>query len=663
MQHSKDVSNIIRKAKDLSLSLKRPNVCLDTLFHSVLSANSSTVVHILSSLSIERGDMRILSDLFFLKKKASKNPSKHLSKDVGNIIKLAEEIAESQDSDYCATEHLLAAIFSYEKKTSVMKALDEDDETSQKIADQVVSFLNNTIPHGVFEFREDEDEEEDVEKTSLDMFEENKILKEFAVNLNLKASKGDFDNLINHDPDKLDEITVSLLRKRKANIVLVGNGGVGKTQWVNLLAKMIVDGEAPELLLDKVIYSVDLSRMVAGTEFRGMFEKRLTEFVEEAKKYDNLILFFDEIHALVGAGGSGRKNDLEASNILKPALADGDLSVIGATTNEEYELKIKGDSALDRRFNKVIIPEPSKFKMKEILPKLAEYYEDAHDVVFSDAFLEDLIENCEKYMPNKRYPDKAIDILDTIGAKAKMKFQGTPDYIKKAQKELMDISTSLFKRGIEDNEDEIQKKIDEIKKSCAKWEKDYAGEKRIVESSYLDSFFERKKRMMLRQKVETLSEFVNEDLFKKISESDRKQNSILIYGDKQSGKTTFCRAISDFAKKNEIDVIHFSGLDFSINELIKRVSNTDSAVIVIDDISNLDPQNIRFLVKTLKDKRIERTSGEIIDFSNCDFFLTCDTKKAGTVGFDKNIIDSEPNLDKDLCKVICNKFLINVECP
>jgi ATP-dependent Clp protease ATP-binding subunit ClpA len=197
--------------------------------------------------------------------------------------------------------------------------------------------------------------------------------------------------------------------------------GQAKHHLVEGLASKIVAGDAPELIANKVIYSVSLSSMVAGTEYRGQFEKRLEDFVNEAKKYTNLILFIDEVHTLIGAGGA-TNNSLEASNILKPELARGTISCIGATTVNEYTNTIKKDTALDRRFERVIIREPSKFQMEEILPTIVSYYEDFHGVEYSDNFLNNIIDYCEKYIPNKFYPDKAIDIIDHCGAQAKVSF-------------------------------------------------------------------------------------------------------------------------------------------------------------------------------------------------------------------------------------------------
>lgn len=658
MQYSKDLTNLIQKAKNLALEWSRPNVCLDILFYSIILSKGSVLTHLCLSLSIKKGDLRVLTELLLAKKKRSKNPSSRLSKDVKEIIKFAEELAVENKSDYCSVEHLLSSILFYPKKTTTFSMLDRDGDATERFQIQISKFMNNSLPPLGAEAEKISEEKLVVEKQSLEMFEPNKILDEFGENLNLKAARGDFDNLINYDPEKLDEIVISLLRKKKANVVLVGPAGTGKTAWCEMLAKLIVCGEAPDLLQDKVIYSVNLSSMVAGTEFRGMFERRLVGFINEAKKYDNIVLFFDELHTLVGAGG-GSKNDLEASNILKPALANGDLSVIGATTNDEYDKKIKYDSALNRRFVKVNISEPSKFKMLQILPNLSKYYEDAHDVSFSDRFLEELVDKCDLYLPNRRYPDKAIDILDTVGAKAKMKYQSAPPYIKDAQRSLLDLSEKIFLGGGND-EGAIQKKLDEIRIACDKWERDYVDTPRVVEPDDLEAFFEKKKRLSLRACFENLREtlpnkksFV-EDVLRK---TKKDSNFFLFFGSKHVGKSEVCQGFIELAKKNDIDVIKFSGLDFHVGELCDRILNVDAAIVVIDDFNEISLENLKFFRKILKDKKIERASGEVVDFSNTDFILTVDSKSEKTMGFDKKGGD-EPDLDAETCKLICNAFSI-----
>ena len=661
MEYSKDVNNIIEKSKKFAILLKRPNVCIDTLFHCLLQSKNISLSYILKSLHLDKMEFQILSEINMVKKKDSKNPSSNLSKDVKNIISLACEVAEEINEDVTA-ECLFMAILRYEKKPSVIKKLDQDYDFSGTLIERTWEFLNDKMPI----IDENQEREGSPEKTRvseerqfLEMFSENEILKEFAENLNLKASTGEFDNLVNFVPEKIEEITATLLRKKKANVVLVGDGGCGKTQIVNLLSKMIVDGEATDLLLDKVIYSVDLSKMVAGTEYRGQFEKRLTKFIEEAKKYENLILFFDEVHTMIGAGSGGRKNELEASNMLKPALASGELSVIGATTTAEYEATIKNDSALERRFHRVVISEPSNFKMLQILPALSKYYEKAHDISFGPNFLNYLVENCDKFLPNRRYPDKAIDVLDTIGARAKMKFQGTPEYVKKAQKELLAISENIFSGNVED-ESELQKKIAEIKNACDKWESDYVGQDRTVEESAIDEFFLKKKKLSLRGEFYKASELLDEKRSEQVKSylNIMKDGPVLFFGERGSGKTTVCKALLDFARRREVDVMNFSGMDFSLLDLYKRVLHSECSLIVIDDLSSIHPENVKYLCKIFKDKRIERPNGEIIDFSNVDFILTCDAKKRSSVGFNKDNNNLEPNLNPELCKVICNKFFL-----
>ena len=317
------------------------------------------------------------------------------------------------------------------KATCYLK--DEDEEfLSMLKADSSNEALNLVIQEDL----------PDTELDILEMFSDNKILSEFGENLNIKAVNGDFDKVVDFD-GKIDELATILCRKKKPNAILVGPAGTGKTSIVEGLAASIVEGKAPELLSNKVIYSVSLSSMVAGTQFRGQFEERLENFVNEAKKYENLILFIDEIHTLVGAGGS-QENSLEASNILKPELARGTISCIGATTINEYTNTIKKDSALDRRFESVAVREPSKFQMKQIIPSIVEFYESFHKVQYSQEFLDNVLDYCERFMPNKCYPDKAVDVIDHCGAQAKVKFWKMDDELQDLKSQIVNKEESEY---------------------------------------------------------------------------------------------------------------------------------------------------------------------------------------------------------------------------
>ncbi len=242
-------------------------------------------------------------------------------------------------------------------------------------------------------------------------------LTDYAVNLTLEAANKQLDPVIGREPELGDIIQV-LSRRTKNNPVLIGEPGVGKTAVVELLAQKIILDDVPQNLRGKQIYALDLARLVAGTIYRGQFEERLKAAISYVSSQDDIILFIDELHMLVGAGST--TGSMDASNILKPALARGKISCIGATTTAEYKEHIEGDGALDRRFQSIYVTQPTVDESLEILKGIKHKYELFHNVRYNNTVLSSIVMLCDRYMPEKSFPDKAIDVLDEVGAKARV---------------------------------------------------------------------------------------------------------------------------------------------------------------------------------------------------------------------------------------------------
>ena len=364
------IQGVINASKQMAEELQRDGVDIDILFECFLKNLSLSCTSIFEKAKIPK-EIFLLSKEVILKKRAGKKVSTRLRNDVQKFFSHCDILTKQVlNLDYIPPEVLLMVFFDKDLCPKAIKhVLSFTEEKSSNIVTSILREAAIIVKD--FNLLEDEEfsEEDEVPEDWIDMFDENPILSQFAENLNIKAANQEFDKIVDFD-NKIDELATILCRKKKPNAILVGPAGTGKTSLVEGLASKIINGDAPELLANKVIYSVSLSSMVAGTEYRGQFEKRLEDFVNEAKKYSNLILFIDEIHTLVGAGGSGSNQSLEASNILKPELARGTISCIGATTINEYNNTIKKDSALDRRFERVTVREPSRFQMKEILPTI-----------------------------------------------------------------------------------------------------------------------------------------------------------------------------------------------------------------------------------------------------------------------------------------------------
>jgi len=279
--------------------------------------------------------------------------------------------------------------------------------------------ITNYISHGIANIDEEiESEIDEIEDDSYQEKSSENILDNYAVNLNEKAFEGKIDPLIGRQTEIQRTIQV-LCRRRKNNPLYVGEAGVGKTAIAEGLAKLIIDGEVPDVLMDSVIYALDLGALLAGTKYRGDFEKRLKGVISELKKQPNLILFIDEIHTIIGAGAAAG-GVMDASNIIKPVLASGELKCIGSTTYQEYRGIFEKDHALARRFQKIDVSEPSVNETVKILEGLKSKFEEHHSVKYTKQALKTAAELTERYINDRQLPDKAIDVIDEAGAAQKL---------------------------------------------------------------------------------------------------------------------------------------------------------------------------------------------------------------------------------------------------
>src|SRR6185295_13651361 len=298
-------------------------------------------------------------------------------------------------------------------------------------------------------------------------------LNKFAINLNEQVKKGKLDPVIGRD-EEIRRVLQILSRRTKNNPILIGEPGVGKTAIAEGLAHRIINGDVPENLKSKMIYSLDMGALIAGAKFKGEFEERLKAVVKEVISSEgDIVLFIDEIHTLVGAGGG--EGAMDAANILKPALARGELRAIGATTLGEYQKYIEKDKALERRFQKVMVEEPSTEDAISILRGLKERYETHHKVRIKDEAIIAAVELSERYISDRFLPDKAIDLMDESAAKLRLEIDSVPEELDEIQRKIMKLEKD--DRKLKELNETIANITDERNELKAKWE----GEKKIVQ--------------------------------------------------------------------------------------------------------------------------------------------------------------------------------------
>lgn len=386
-----------------------------------------------------------------------------LSKEAGKSLTEASIIAKNLEDEFVSIEHLLLAIL---KSKSKISQILKDQGVTQKDLEMAIAELRKGG-----------------KVTSQNMEDTYNSLDKYAKNLNQLADSGKLDPVIGRD-DEIRRVLQILSRRTKNNPMLVGEPGVGKTAIAEGLAHRIVQGDIPENLKDKTIYSLDMGALIAGAKFKGEFEERLKSVIKEVTSADgNIILFIDEIHTLVGAGGG--QGAMDAANILKPALARGELRAIGATTLDEYQKYFEKDKALERRFQKVVIDEPDSESAISILRGIKEKYEAHHKVRIKDEAVISAVELSQRYITNRFLPDKAIDLMDEAASKLRMEINSKPEELDALDRKIMQLEIEIEAIKREDDKAKLKSlnlelaNIKEVRNEIfAKWE----SEKTVVDN-------------------------------------------------------------------------------------------------------------------------------------------------------------------------------------
>ncbi|MDR0428414.1 MAG: ATP-dependent Clp protease ATP-binding subunit, partial [Puniceicoccales bacterium] len=395
-----------------------------------------------------------------------------ISIDAKKIIFLAAAEAHAMGHEYIGTEHFLLAMV-HDEETLGGKVLRQSGLSYDACREEVLSICES-------QEEEEGDDASAFEEDSLEsLMQENEmsgnLLQAFGRNLTEYARKGRLDPVIGREKETQRCIQI-LCRRNKNNPLLIGDAGVGKTAIVEGLAQAIAMGNVPEILQKKTIYALDLPLMIAGTKFRGQFEERLKSVMEEIQKNGEIILFIDEIHTIIGAGSG--EGSMDASNILKPALSRGEIQCIGATTVEEYRRHIEKDFALERRFQSIAVDEPSEEDTLKILDGLCHHYEEHHVVTYDDSAIQSAVKLAKRYINNRQFPDKAIDILDEAGARAHLRLLQKPVSLVNLEKRLEKCQLDKLKAVDEQDYEQaaqlrdLGKKLGErVEKCTLRWKK------------------------------------------------------------------------------------------------------------------------------------------------------------------------------------------------
>ena len=511
------------------------------------------------------------------------------------------------------------------------------------------------------------------------------ILEKLGTNLTEQARDGLLDPVIGREKE-IQETAEILSRRTKNNAILVGDAGVGKTAVVEGLAQAIVAGKVPETIQDKEIYSIDLSSLEAGTQYRGSFEENIKQLVEEVKAAGNIILFFDEIHQILGTGATGGEDGGKGlADIIKPALSRGELSVIGATTQDEYRNTILKNAALARRFNDVVINEPTAADTLRILQGVKELYEKHHHVVLPDDVLKAAVDYSIQYIPQRTLPDKAIDLIDMTAAHLAAKNSQTDvetldqrlkklEAAKEAAIKAEDFTKAAdIKKSIEETKQKI-KKTDQKEKITATIDDVAQSVERLTGIPVSDmgaNDIERLKNLDKRLKSKVIGQDEAVEMVAKairrnragFSEGDQPIGSFLFVGPTGVGKTELAKqlALDMFGNENAIIRLDMSeyadrtavskligtsagyvGYEDNANTLTERVRRNPYSIVLLDEIEKADPQVLTLLLQVMDDGRLTDGQGNVINFKNTIIIAT------SNAGFGNEALSGDKQRDQSL---------------
>lgn len=649
-----DAQRVLSFAQEAALELGHDYVGTEHVLIGLIKVKNSVAAKALNELGLSAET--IIEDVEeHIGRGNKKASSVYMTPRVKHVLELAVEVANHMNHNYVGTEHILLGLLSDGGGVAV-GILRNHNIRANDIVDTIRTILGSSDSSS-------HSGEDRKDNSSLGE------LADFSTDLNESAKQGKIDPVIGRDKEIARVIQI-LSRRTKNNPVLIGEPGVGKTAIAEGLAQRIVNGNVPEILRNKRIISLSISSMLAGAKYRGEFEERLKKAIDEVQKNDDMIIFIDEIHTLVGAGAT--EGAMDAANILKPALARGEFQVVGATTLDEYKKHIEKDAALERRFQPVLVGEPSEEDALEILKGLRDRYEAFHKAKITDEALEAAVSLSSRYITDRFLPDKAIDVVDEAASKVRMKvFSAAPD-VKALETQLADVkkekeaavTAQEFEKAAEmrDEEKRIEKEINDKKKSA----KENSDAKLVVTDEDIASVVAQWTGIPVSKIAQEESEsllHLEEELHKRVIGQDeavvavskavrraraglkdpkRPIGSFLFLGPTGVGKTELARALAVALFGDETAMIRLDMSEYMEKHTVSRLVGappgyvgyeeggqlTDAvrrkpySVILLDEVEKAHADFFNILLQVLDDGRLTDSQGRTVDFRNTVIIMT-----------------------------------------
>ncbi|MBM3415861.1 MAG: ATP-dependent Clp protease ATP-binding subunit [Bacteroidetes bacterium] len=726
---SAQVKEIISFSREEALRLGNDFIGTEHLLLGLIREGDNTAIKILKSFNVDLYELRKEIELA-VKDKTGKNianiNSLPLTKQAEKVIRVTVLEAKALKSSTVETEHLMLSILKNKENiaTQILNQFDVDYDLFR----QELGIVKSNDPRA--EFQDENDDDFDEEKKYSQSKGSSKqgsaksktpVLDNFGRDITKMAELGALDPIVGRESE-IERVSQILSRRKKNNPILIGEPGVGKTAIVEGLALRIVQRKVSRVLFDKRVISLDLAALVAGTKYRGQFEERMKAIMNELEKNRDVILFIDELHTIVGAGGAS--GSLDASNIFKPALARGELQCIGASTLDEYRMYIEKDGALDRRFQKVMVDPPSVEETIQILNNIKSKYEDYHNVNYDDEAIDACVKLSDRYVTDRLLPDKAIDVMDEVGARVHLKNINVPQNIVDLEKKIEDVKNEKNKvvksqkfeeaASLRDTEKRLQ---EELEKAKHEWEEESKhkrfpiGEEDIAEvvsmmtgipvKRMVQAETEKLRRMaddmkgMVVGQQEAIQKVVKAIQRNRVGLKDPKKpvGTFIFLGPTGVGKTELARALARHMFDSEDSLIRIDMSEymekFTVSRLIgappgyvgyeeggqltEKVRRKPYSVILLDEIEKAHPDIYNILLQVLDDGQLTDGLGRKVDFKNALIIMTSNIgvrqlKDFGTgVGFTTSAkIENEDEatkavIEKALKKTFSPEFLNRID--
>ena len=676
---SAQVKEIISFSREEALRLGNDFIGTEHLLLGLIREGENTAIRILKTLNVDLYELRKEVELA-VKDKTGKNianiNSLPLTKQAEKVIRVTVLEAKALKSPLVETEHLMLSILKNKENiaTQILNQFDVDYDVFRN----ELGMVRSSEPRS--EYTEDNDDDFDEDRKGYSQQQRAKqqsnpksktpVLDNFGRDITKLAESGTLDPIVGREKE-IERVSQILSRRKKNNPILIGEPGVGKTAIVEGLALRIVQRKVSRVLFDKRVISLDLAALVAGTKYRGQFEERMKAIMNELEKNRDVILFIDEIHTIVGAGGAS--GSLDASNIFKPALARGELQCIGASTLDEYRQYIEKDGALDRRFQKVLVEPPTVEETIQILTNIQSKYEDYHSVSYSEEAIEACVKLSDRYMTDRLLPDKAIDVLDEVGARVHLKNINVPKEILDLEKKIEDIKLEKNKvvksqrfeeaAALRDTEKRLGEALEKAKSS---WEEESKNKRFPIDEEAIAEVVSMMTGIPVKRMVEAETEKLRrmgddmkamvvgqQEAIAKVTKAIQRNRvglkdpkkpigTFIFLGPTGVGKTELARSLARYMFDSEDALIRIDMSEymekFTVSRLVgappgyvgyeeggqltEKVRRKPYSVILLDEIEKAHPDIYNILLQVLDDGQLTDGLGRKIDFKNTLIIMT-----------------------------------------